>query len=90
MCSRDVPETFIEKEREILTSRIKNSSALDKAFKGHIAKFHVENCLYDMEWIIPGVDDVEGKSVRAVMDQESKKLNIDSAEFKVKKFIILK
>lgn len=87
----NIPESLVQKEREVLATRVKNPEMLEKAFKGHMQRVYSEQCLMDMEWIIP-VEGMEGesKTVRQIIAMELAKASIDASSFKVKRFVVLK
>jgi elongation factor Ts len=90
--SSDVPETELAKERELLTSRIKNPDALERALSGHLKKFFSENCMLNMEWIIPipGQEVPEGSTVASVMDLVCKQVGVQPAAFAIERFVVRK
>ena len=90
--SDDVPAAEMVKEREALASRLKNAGAIDKAFSGHWRKFIAENCLLNMEWIIPmpGQDVPDGSTVGAVMETVTAKLGLPQGVISIDQFVIRK
>ena len=86
----DVPQNSLQEARESLISRIKQTDKAEKAFKGYVDKFKSENCLLDMEWIIPFENSVDADSfsVREVLEKEAKKIGVK--DLRVSKFIIVK
>lgn len=85
-----IPASVIEKEKELMASKIKNDAILEKAFRGHMAKFVAEKCLLDSEWIIPRnqSDPVPGMSVQQVIADECLTIGISPASFRVKQLFI--
>jgi elongation factor Ts len=88
----DIPQMVIDKERDLLSSRVTNKAALDKAFAGHMKKFFSETCLLNMEWIIPfpDLDIPEGASVADVMRVSFTKIGVDQDGIKIDRFVIRK
>jgi len=90
--SKHVPSDVLDKEKEGLAARVKNPNAFEKALSGHLKKFYSENCLMDMEWIIPSQsgESPEGLSVRDVLTDELRKMGLNSDCASVVKFVIMK
>ena len=90
--SSQVPVAVVATEKEILTTRIKKADVLEKAFKGHMAKFYSDNCILDMEWLIPSPDGkvIDGMTVRQVVEMECKSMSVDPTGFKIATYAILK
>lgn len=86
----DVPQNFLQEARDSLNSRIKQTDKVEKAFKGYVDKFKSDNCLLDMEWIIPFENCVDADSftVRQVLEKEAKQIGIQG--LRVCKFTIIK
>ena len=86
----EVPDDLIESKRNDFSSRISDPDKSQKAFYGWLQKFKQDNCLMDMEWIIPSENDSDDvqRTVREVMDMESKKLGVTGV--RVSKFLIIK
>ena len=67
----DVPESVLEKEREIVKAQIENKPphAVEKIVEGKLEKFYAENCLLDQ----PFVKDAE-RSVKEIINEKIAKL----------------
>ena len=89
--STQIPENVLAKEREMLSSRVKNPDMVDKAFRGHMQRFCSEQCLMDMEWIIP-VEGMEGESrtVKQILAMEAARIGIEPDVLRVNRFVVLK
>ena len=90
--SETVPESVIESEKAVLSARVTDPTKLEKAFQGHMKRFKSENCLMDMEWIIP--TDFEGSNetltVRDVIGQTCDAIGVPRDSISVNKFVIHK
>lgn len=90
--SEMVPESVIEGEKAVLSARVTDATKLEKAFQGHMKRFNSENCLMDMEWIIP--TDSEGSqetlTVRDVIGQTCDAIGIPRDSITVNMFVIHK
>ena len=81
-----IPEDVISKEKEVLGSKIKQSSVLEKAFKGHMFKYISENCLMQMEWVLPHESTL---TVLEYMQEECGKLGVNVEDIEVQKFVVM-
>ena len=91
LAEQDIPESVINKEKEILSVKITNPNVLDKAFKGHLAKYISDNSLLNMEWIIPNVGPESEKplTVREVIDHECLSIGINPGDFEIIRFVCM-
>jgi translation elongation factor EF-Ts len=89
--SSHVPLEIMAKEKEMLTNRIRDQNALEKAWVGHTKKFHSENCLMDMEWIIPSQTSQvpHGSTVSDIFKIELEALGIDHRLVLVEEFLLI-
>lgn len=87
----DVPQAVIEKERNIIQSKVADPNMIAKAFEGHMKRFAREKCLLDMEWIIP-YDGVllESKTVRDAIADECKGLGLPESAVHIIRFLVKK
>lgn len=91
--SCEIPISVVENERHILSHKVTNPTALEKAFTGHMKKFVADMCLMDMEWIIPVENQAaEAKipTVQEYMYTECKRMGLDPSLIKVANFIVVK
>jgi elongation factor Ts len=87
----DIPSCVLENEKEVLRSRVSDPTKLEKAFHGHMKRFVSENCLTNMEWIIPTTNpDSDGKTVRDIMRHECESLGIPHDAVRIDRFVIAK
>jgi elongation factor Ts len=85
-----IPPSVIQKERDILASRVGDSSKMEKAFSGHMKRFVTENCLLKMGWIIPfpGLE-TEGETVGEVLRQYCVSAHVDPDAIEVARFVLV-
>jgi translation elongation factor EF-Ts len=90
--SSSIPPEVVQREKELIRSRIQKAEMLEKAFKGHMAKFSSENCLLDIEWIIPPVNglETEGKTVGKVIELECREIGLGPRSVSISRFVVVK
>lgn len=89
----DVPSSVIDNERSVLAHKVTNPTALDKAFAGHMRKFYSENCLMEMEWILPSLEEegaIKAPTVHEYMHSECNRIGIDPSSVRVLQFTVVK
>lgn len=86
----EVPPHILEDKLRAFSSRIENPEKASKAFEGYVEKFKSENCLLDMEWIIPFGNEKDSlvRTVKEVLQAESEAMGV--RQLRVLQFGVLK